>query len=193
MNERWVIPVSAATAAEVRRHNVPPEERLVVATNYALRPLPESLVNPRVLLSVLPPEQQFDVTAFYSRSKPLSAAALAERAEVDRRASESAEDIGGLRMYYRGSQIPNPDGLPVSPDLGIDYTPDAFSFCIWDSKEQAMNGAGLDEHLAAVTRTDGWYEAFTVFKYDLWTEPGIKRNGILYEDIIFQSKPLRQD
>lgn len=185
----WVVPVSAGIAEEVRRRNIPPEKRLVVATDYPLRPLPEGLVNPHVLLPVLS-DQKFDVTAFYSRSKPLSDEALAERAEFDKRASDAAETIGGLRMYYRGSQIPEPDDLPVSPDLGINYKPDAVSFCIWDSREKAKEGAKLSAHLEAVGKTNEWYENITIIKYTIWTVPGIVHNGREFEEIIFQQIEL---
>lgn len=187
MAERtWVIPVRAGTAQEVRQRNIPPQDRLVVASNYPLRPLPEGLVNPHVLLPVLSSEKAFDVTAFYSRSRELSTEALAERAAADQLASTAAESIGGLRMYYRGSQISNPDGLPVSPDLELDYTPDAVSFCIWDSLAAAKAGAGLAEHSAAADKINDWYDDITIFKYSIWTEPGKVRNGREFEEIVFK-------
>lgn len=193
VERQWKVKVSDIAATHVQEAGLPPEKRLVVATNYALRPLPEAIINPSVLLPALSGEMKLDVTAFYSRSFPLTEEQLAQRALVDQKASEAAEKIGGLRMYYRGAQIPNVDGLRVDPALGVDWTPDAVSFCIWDSLAQAKDGANLKEHGEAERETSKWYSNFAIRKYNVWTEPGEMHDGRPAQVIVFQEKPFQQN
>jgi hypothetical protein len=173
------------TAAETVRPAIDdPAERLVPVENYAVRPVPEAFENldevllPELLQLDAPDEAVFDVTAFYSRRRPgLSIEEEQTLDSTNRAAFEAAIGVGGLVLYYQGQPLERE--TPPNSALGLTFTPNCMSFCVWQSRRQAVTGARLQQHRAAVAGTHTWYEAFGIKKYALTIASSVGRAGVL--------------
>jgi hypothetical protein len=162
-------------------------DQLVPVAGYAQQPLPEAFENLEVLLPLLctADSEDFDVTAFYSKRKSgLSENAAQELAEYNQRAFDLAKDIGGLVFYYqKGGLLTMSEDVVPNPVLGLDFTPDCLSFCIWKTLRQAKAGATLAGHQAASRRVNEWYERFAIKKYMVT----VREQELAFEEIRYQA------
>ena len=75
--------------------------------------------------------------------------------EHDDRAYAEALEAGGLLRYFRGS---------------MNERRECLSFCLWESREQALRAAGGASHRTAAATTAGMYESYVLERYDLVKE-----------------------
>jgi hypothetical protein len=86
--------------------------------------------------------------------------------EHDDRAYEKALDSGGLLRYFKGEA--NERG-------------ECLSFCLWETREQAIEAAGADSHRSAAAITVRMYESYVLDRY--WLKKVVSRRG---EELIFE-------
>lgn len=139
---------------------------------YALQPVPQAFGNIKAaLLPMLIPFEgvkSFDVTGFYSRRKSnLTTQNESEMTALDIQAELAAAALGGLVTYYRGKLIDTSPTDPPNPELGLNFTPNCLSFCVWASLEQAKAGSQVSPHRSAVSKTQEWYDGFGIRKYKI--------------------------
>jgi hypothetical protein len=89
--------------------------------------------------------------------------------EHDDRAYEKALESGGLLRYFKGEA--NERG-------------DCLSFCLWETREQAIEAAGAASHQSAAAITVLMYESYVLERY--WLKKVVTERG---ESIIFE--PIR--
>jgi hypothetical protein len=147
-----------------------PAVGFVPVADYAQRPWPAAFVELTGALEPLllqtPEVEAFDVTAFYSRRWPnLPQRAENELLNFNQQAFNAAQQIGGLVVYYQGERVAPDSTVQPDPELNLGFVPDCLSFCIWQSRQQALNGADVRAHSQAVRRVDQWYENFAIKKY----------------------------
>lgn len=178
--------------APVQLHPYDPAERFVSVENYALQPFPLAFVDIEVALEGLfkqrPDVKLFDATAFYSKRRPrLTTDAESELARFNQLAFDAAKRIGGLVVYYQGQLLDNPISARPSPALDVGFLPDCLSFCIWESHEQALNGADITAHKEAARRVGEWYMNFAIRKFTI--TPGVSDSDISTEtrSVTFQA------
>ena len=75
--------------------------------------------------------------------------------EHDNRVYAEALDVGGLLCYFRGS---------------MNERRECLSFCLWESREQALRAAGGASHRKAAATTADMYESYVLERYDLVKE-----------------------
>src|SRR3712207_781114 len=89
--------------------------------------------------------------------------------EHDDRAYQKALDSGGLLRYFKGEA--NERG-------------ECLSFCLWESRKQAIEAAGSASHRSAAEISAQMYESFVLDRY--WLKKVLTERG---ESIIFE--PIR--
>ena len=89
--------------------------------------------------------------------------------EHDDRAYEKALESGGLLRYFKGDA--NERG-------------ECLSFCLWETREQAIEAAGGASHRSAVDLSGRMYESFVLERY--WLKKVVSGRG---EKLIFE--PIR--
>jgi hypothetical protein len=72
--------------------------------------------------------------------------------EYDDQAYAEAEEAGGLLYYFKGL---------------MNERRECLSFCLWESREQALRASGSDSHRVAAKVTAKMYESYTLERYDL--------------------------
>jgi hypothetical protein len=72
--------------------------------------------------------------------------------EHDDRAYEAAIEAGGLLCYFKGV---------------MNERRECLSFCLWESREQAMAASGGASHRTAAGVTAEMYESYTLERYEL--------------------------
>ena len=70
----------------------------------------------------------------------------------DDRAYEAALEAGGLLRYFKGE---------------VNERRECLSFCLWESKEQAVTASGGASHRTAAQVTAHMYESYTLERYEL--------------------------
>ena len=80
--------------------------------------------------------------------------------EHDDRAYERALESGGLLRYFKGDA--NERG-------------ECLSFCLWETREQAIEAAGSTSHRSAAAISAQMYESFVLDRY--WMEKVVSRRG----------------
>ncbi len=156
------------------------------AENYALKPIPEAIVNWHSIASLLDENHQYDVTAFYSQRKTdLTEAEEREAYNANQNAFDAAKNKGTLLLYYQGDFITDPNAQ-LSQNLQLNFIPNCMSFCIWHSLAEAKAGAQTIEHKKAAQKLRQWYDAFAIEKLQL-TRKGIKNQTSL----TFQRVPYK--
>jgi hypothetical protein len=75
--------------------------------------------------------------------------------EHDDRAYEAALEAGGLLRYFRGE---------------MNERRECLSFCLWESREQAVAAAGGASHRNAARVTAKMYESYTLERYELTSD-----------------------
>jgi len=159
---------------------IDPAERFVPVPGYAGKPLPEAFEDFEgslaPLLAEYPDVEAFDATAFYSRRRELlTDQEQEELSRFDTGSYDGAIAAGGLVVYFRGSRK---EGLAL-PDqsLGLNFAPDCMSFCVWESRQQALAGSASPEHAQASRRVGKWYANFAVKKYTITPDLKILSQG----------------
>ena len=89
--------------------------------------------------------------------------------EHDDRAYEKALESGGLLRYFKGE----------ANELG-----ECLSFCLWETREQAIEAAGAASHQSAAEITVRMYESYELDRY--WLKKVVTTRG---EKLIFE--PIR--
>jgi hypothetical protein len=87
--------------------------------------------------------------------------------EHDDRAYEKALESGGLLRYFKGEA--NERG-------------ECLSFCLWETREQAIEAAGAASHQSAAEITVRMYESYELDRY--WLKKVVSARG---ERLIFES------
>jgi hypothetical protein len=87
--------------------------------------------------------------------------------EHDDRAYEKALESGGLLRYFKGEA--NERG-------------ECLSFCLWETREQAIEAAGAPSHQSAAEITVRMYESYELDRY--WLKKVVSARG---ERLIFES------
>jgi len=111
---------------------------------YASTPI-EDAFDWTLVASELPPGREWYMVAF--RSVRRDGADEERLAAFDDRAHAEAATAPGFVHYFRG---------PTSSDGSC------LSFCLWDSRSQARNAAGLPGHSEAVTLIGEMYARYTL-------------------------------
>jgi len=75
----------------------------------------------------------------------------------DDRAYEETLGSGGLLRYFKGE---------------ADERRECVSFCLWESREQAVRAAGAASHRSAAGISAQMYESYELDRYDLTREDG---------------------
>jgi hypothetical protein len=86
--------------------------------------------------------------------------------EHDDRAYEKALESGGLLRYFKGE----------ANELG-----ECLSFCLWETREQAIKAAGAASHQSAAEITMRMYESYVLERY--WLKKVVNARG---ETLIFE-------
>src|SRR5215212_12157495 len=86
--------------------------------------------------------------------------------EHDDRAYEKALESGGLLRYFKGE----------ANELG-----ECLSFCLWETRRQAIEAAGATTHQSAADISVLMYESYVLDRY--WLKKVVSRRG---EELIFE-------
>jgi hypothetical protein len=134
---------------------------LSLKPNYAEYPFPEAFDDIQELLphlGKLPPERipLLDWTVFYSRRRDLTPEETKMLIEDDLGALVGAIDTGGLLAYGRGFLLKNKD-RGVGPYDDFTFTPNCFSWCLWMSHEDAVQGSSTPQHREAIAHVKQWF------------------------------------
>lgn len=185
---------------KIQSHSIPtpnllqvndPAGSFVPAKNYALQPLPQAFQDMEATLYPLlrqhPAISVFDLTAFYSRRRSdITSDDEISLAEQNQAAYEGAISRGGLVVYYQGQLLdPHTQARP-SPALELSFVPDCLSFCIWESRPQALAGANVAAHRQAAGKVSQWYTNFAIKKFTITTNSFSKNVRPGFTEIIFQ-------
>jgi len=87
--------------------------------------------------------------------------------EHDDRAYEKALESGGLLRYFKGE---------------ANEQRECLSFCLWETREQALEAAGAASHQSAAEITVRMYESYVLDRY--WLKKVVSARG---EKLIFES------
>jgi hypothetical protein len=87
--------------------------------------------------------------------------------EHDDRAYEKALESGGLLRYFKGE---------------ANEQRECLSFCLWETREQALEAAGAASHQSAAEITVRMYESYELDRY--WLKKVVSAQG---ERLIFES------
>lgn len=165
MKNEWNIPVTQERQNRVAITYGDPADALNPAAYYALKPLPDAILNWETIVSLLRLNQWHDVTAFYSRRKLNVSKRVAEQlSSFNQNAFDAAKTKGGLILYFQGVILAD-SNQTLSPHLSLPFRPNCLSFCIWNTVQEAKEGANIPEHKRAAQMTALWYEGFSILKY----------------------------
>jgi hypothetical protein len=88
--------------------------------------------------------------------------------EYDERAHEKALQSGGLLRYFKGE----------ANDRG-----ECLSFCLWESRVQAIAAAGSASHRSAADISVQMYESYVLERYWLKKVYTVRGEGLIFEPI----------
>lgn len=88
--------------------------------------------------------------------------------EHDERAHEMARRSGGLLRYFKGEA--NERG-------------ECVSFCLWETRDQAVEAAGAPAHRSAATISARMYESYVLERYWLEKAATARGDGLVFEPI----------
>ena len=91
--------------------------------------------------------------------------------EHDNRAYEKALDSGGLLRYFKGE----------ANERGECERGECLSFCLWETREQAIEAAGAASHRSAADISVRMYESYVLDRY--WLKKIVSGRG---EALIFE-------
>jgi hypothetical protein len=185
MKTQWEIPILFEETERIAITFGDPADALIAAENYALKPLPDAILNWHSIAPLLKLDHWYDTTAFYSRRKAdLSAENAKLLFEYNQRAFDAAKAKGGLVLYFQGVLIGN--DIYTNLDLELPFVPNCLSFCIWESLQIAKKGAKIPEHKEAAKMVSLWYERFSLVKYQVKLEKTPKGNSLVFQKIDYK-------
>jgi dsDNA-binding SOS-regulon protein len=111
------------------------------------------------------PFERLYLVVFRSVRRP--SADLALLSEHDDRAYEKALESGGLLRYFKGE---------------ANEQRECLSFCLWETREQAIEAVGAASHQAAAEISVLMYESYVLERY--WLKKVVSARG---ERLIFES------
>ena len=117
-----------------------------VCADYAARPIQDAFSWSSSLAGC--PFDRLYLVVFRSVRRP--DADLEHLREYDDRAYAEALDSGGLLRYFKGE---------------ADERRECVSFCLWQSRAQAIEAAGAASHRSAVAITALMYESYVLERY----------------------------
>ena len=130
--------------------------------DYATRPIQDGFSWSSSLLGC--PFEQLYLVVF--RSIRRVSADLELLREHDDRAYENALDSGGLLRYFKGEA--NERG-------------ECLSFCLWESREQAIEASGSAAHRSAAAISELMYESFVLDRYWLKKVVSVRKKKLIFE------------
>ena len=133
--------------------------------DYATRPIQDGFSWSSSLLGCA--FERLYLVSFRSVRRPTADLELLR--EHDDRAYAEALESGGLLRYFKGE----------ANELG-----ECLSFCLWETREQAIKAAGAASHQAAAEITVLMYESYVLDRY--WLKKVVSTRG---ERLIFE--PIR--
>jgi hypothetical protein len=133
--------------------------------DYAARPIEDGFSWSSSLAGC--PFDRLYLVVFRSVCRPDADLALLR--EHDDRAHEKALESGGLLRYFKGE---------------ADERRECLSFCLWESRGQAIAAAGAASHRSAAEISGRMYESYVLERY--WLKKVVTERG---ESIIFE--PIR--
>ena len=133
--------------------------------DYATRPIQESFSWSSSLAGCA--FERLYLVVFRSVRRP--SADLELLREHDDRAYEKAIESGGLLRYFKGEATEQRECL---------------SFCLWESREQAIEAAGAASHRSAAELSGRMYESYVLERY--WLKKVVTERG---EKLTFE--PIR--
>ena len=136
-----------------------------VCPDYAARPIRDGFSWSSSLAGC--PFDRLYLVVFRSVRRP--SADLALLREHDERAHEKALESGGLLRYFKGD---------------ADERGECLSFCLWESRGQAIAAAGAAPHRSAARISGRMYESYVLERY--WLKKVVTKRG---EKLIFE--PIR--
>jgi hypothetical protein len=177
VKNQWKISVPSHEKERIAITYGDPADALIAVEDYALYPLPEAITNWHAIVPLLITSHWYDVTAFYSRRKmDLNKEDSKLLSDFNQKAFDAAKEKGGLVLYYQGVLLSN-TSESINPDLMLPFIPNCMSFCIWNTLQEAKEGAKIPEHKKASQMTSLWFDGFAIKKYQVMLEEnsGIKK------------------
>jgi hypothetical protein len=158
-----------------------PADVLNSVENYALYPLPDAIENWHGITPLLDKDHWYDITAFYSRRKAdLSKENAKLLYEYNQKSFDAAKEKGGLILYYQGVLLSN-NSESISPDLALPFIPNCMSFCIWNTLQEAKEGAKIPEHKKASQMTSLWFDGFMIEKYQVMLKENSEQKTLIFQ------------
>lgn len=147
-------------------------ERFVPVENYAVHPFVDAFEDVK---GTLFPQlrahegmESFDTTLFYSRRNELSSQEEDDLMRQNEKAYAGAISVGGLVVYVQGKLIEVAPGHPSGDTLGLPFTPNCMSLCIWETRRKALQASALKDHRDAVKPAREWFSGFAVKKLAIY-------------------------
>jgi len=132
--------------------------------DYATRPIQDGFSWSSSLLGCA--FEQLYLVVFRSIRRP--SADLELLREHDDRAYEDALDSGGLLRYFKGE---------------VNERGECLSFCLWETREQAIEAAGSAAHRSAAAISVLMYESFVLDRYWLKKVLGGQEERLIFEPL----------
>jgi hypothetical protein len=152
-----------AQAKEIEVVHAACQQICPIYPDYATRPVQDGFSWSSSLLGCA--FERLYLVVFRSVRRP--SADLELLREHDDRAYEKALESGGLLRYFKGEA--NERG-------------ECLSFCLWETREQALEAAGAASHQSAAEITVRMYESYELDRY--WLKKVVSAQG---ERLIFES------
>jgi hypothetical protein len=132
--------------------------------DYVARPIQDGFSWSSSLLGC--PFEQLYLVVFRSVRRPYADLDLLR--EHDDRAYEKALESGGLLRYFRGD---------------ANERRECLSFCLWETREQAIEAAGAASHRSAAAITVRMYESYVLERYWLKKAVTAREERLIFEPI----------
>jgi hypothetical protein len=132
--------------------------------DYATRPIQDGFSWSSSLLGCA--SERLYLVVF--RSVRRASAALDLLREHDDRAYEQALESGGLLRYFKGE---------------ADERRECLSFCLWETREQAIEAAGAASHRSAAEISGRMYESYVLERYWLKKVLTEREERLIFEPI----------
>src|SRR5215218_3974939 len=130
--------------------------------DYATRPVQDGFSWSSSLLGVA--FERLYLVVFRSVRRP--SADLDLLREHDDRAYEQALESGGLLRYFKGE---------------ANEERECLSFCLWETRRQAIEAAGASSHRSAAEISVRMYESYVLDRYWLKKVLSVRGEGLIFE------------
>ena len=181
MKNQWEISVPSYEKERIAITYGDPADALIAVEDYALHPLPDAITNWHAIVPLFTPSHWYDITAFYSRRKmDLNKKDSKLLSDFNQKSFDAAKEKGGLVLYYQGVLLSNTNES-INPDLTLSFIPNCMSFCIWNTLQEAKEGAKIPEHKKASQMTTHWFDGFSIIKYDVMLKVNAEQNTLIFQ------------